>query len=214
MKELTERQCRVLEFLREFLAERGMPPTIREIGEAMGFTFPAARGYLQALERKGFLKLHAGKSRGIELLEAAAAAGPLESDAPHLEHSAAHALPLAGTIRAGEPITARQEIDSYIAVDRELFRDPDAFVLRVVGDSMVEAGIFEGDYVVVSGRSEVPQGAIGVAMVGGDEATVKRIYNEGAVVRLVPENPTMSPTEHHYGDVRVLGRVTGVIRKL
>ena len=214
MKELTDRQQRVLEFLREFLSERGMPPTIREIGDAMGFTFPAARGYLQALERKGFLKLHAGKSRGIELLEAAAAAGPLESDAPHPEHSVALALPLAGVIRAGEPITARQEIETYIAVDRELFRDPDAFVLRVVGDSMVEAGIFEGDYVVVSGRSEVMRGAIGVAMVGGEDATVKRIYNEGAVVRLVPENPTMQPTEHPAEEVRVLGRVTGVIRKL
>ena len=214
MKELTDRQQRVLEFLSDFLAEQGMPPTIREIGEAMGFTFPAARGYLQALERKGFLKLHAGKSRGMELL-----AGPASNeDEPDDFHSQplaeTHALPLAGVIRAGEPITARQEIDSYIAVDRELFRDPDAFVLRVVGDSMIEAGIFEDDYVVVSGRSEVPRGAIGVALVGLEDATVKRIYNEGAVVRLVPENPTMSPTEHPYGEVRILGRVTGVIRKL
>ncbi len=211
MKELTDRQRRVLEFLSEFLAERGMPPTIREIGEAMGFTFPAARGYLQALERKGFLRLHAGKSRGMELL---GDTGPATETPDAFQHPDTLALPLAGAIRAGEPITARQEIETYIAVDRELFRDPDAFVLRVVGDSMVEAGIFEGDYVVVSGRSEVPRGAIGVVLVGEEDATVKRIYNEGAVVRLVPENPTMSPTEHHYGEVRILGRVTGVIRKL
>ena len=217
MKELTDRQRRVLEFLQESLANQGMPPTIREIGEAMGFTFPAARGHLQALEKKGFLKLHAGKSRGIELLGAMSSA---EATRGSFEHPPTHALPLAGTIRAGEPITARQEIDSYIAVDRELFRDPDAFVLRVVGESMVEAGIFEGDYVVVSGRSEVPRGAIGVALIEGasgsgeGEATVKRIYKEGAYVRLVPENPTMSPTEHPSYDVRVLGRVTGVIRKL
>ena len=211
MKELTEKQQRVLGFLEEFLAEQGMPPTIREIGDAMGFTFPAARGYLQALEKKGFLKLHAGKSRGIELLVVET---PDEPNALDSMPSAAHALPLAGAIRAGEPITARQEIETYIAVDRELFRDPDAFVLRVTGQSMREAGIFEGDYVVVSGRSEVPQGAIGVALVGDEEATVKRIYKEGPIVRLVPENSTMEPTEHPAQEISIIGRVTGVIRKL
>ncbi|KKL77894.1 hypothetical protein LCGC14_2030330 [marine sediment metagenome] len=201
MKELTEKQQRVLEFLQEFQAGQGMPPTIREIGAAMGFTFPAARGYLQALERKGHVKLSPGMHRGIELIE----------EEPLVETLA---LPLAGAIRAGEPITARQEIETYIAVDRELFRDPDAFVLRVVGDSMIDAGIFEGDYVVVSGRSEVPRGAIGVVLVGDDEATVKRIYKEGAIVRLVPENPTMEPAEHPAQEISIIGRVTGVIRKL
>ena len=201
MKELTEKQQRVLEFLQEFQAGQGMPPTIREIGEAMGFTFPAARGHLKALERKGHVKLSPGMHRGIELIE----------EEPLVETLA---LPLAGAIRAGEPITARQEIETYIAVDRELFRDPDAFVLRVTGQSMREAGIFEGDYVVVSGRSEVPQGAIGVALVGDDEATVKRIYKEGPIVRLVPENSTMEPTEHPAQEISIIGRVTGVIRKL
>ena len=211
MKGLTERQQRVLGFLQDYLAEQGMPPTIREIGEAMGFTFPAARGYLQALEKKGFLKLRTGKSRGIELL---GATGPTTEVQEAPEFHSAHALPLAGAIRTGEPITALQEIETYIAVDRELFRDPDAFVLRVIGESMREAGIFEGDYVVVSGRSEVPQGAIGVALVGDDEATVKRIYKEGPIVRLVPENSTMEPTEHPAQEISIIGRVTGVIRKL
>ncbi len=201
MKELTGRQEQVLGFLREFMKERGMPPTVREIGEAMGFNFPAASGHLKALERKGHVKLSPGMHRGIELIE----------EEPLVETLA---LPLAGAIRAGEPITARQEIETYIAVDRELFRDPDAFVLRVTGQSMREAGIFEGDYVVVSGRSEVPQGAIGVALVGNDEATVKRIYKEGPIVRLVPENSTMEPTEHPAQEISIIGRVTGVIRKL
>lgn len=212
MEALTEKQERVFEFLRKFMSEQGMPPTIREIGQAMGFTFPAARGYLQALERKGYLKLHAGKSRGMELLSGEAV--PVEPDFPGPEPSQAHSLPLAGAIRAGEPVTALQEIESYIAVDRELFRDPDSFVLRVIGESMREAGIFDGDYVVVSARSELPRGAIGVALVGGEDATVKRIYKEGALVRLVPENSEMEPVEHPAQDVQVLGRVTGVIRKL
>jgi repressor LexA len=206
MKGLTERQERVLGFLRDFLRERGMPPTVREIGAGMGFNFPAARGHLKALEKKGCLKLRPGVHRGIELLD--------DNAGPALSAPPMGALALVGTIRAGRPITAREEIETYIAVDRELFRDQEAFVLRVTGESMVGAGIFDGDYVVVSPRSEVPRGGIGVALVDEEEATVKRIYSEGAVVRLVPENPTMQPTEHQAGDVRVLGRVSGVIRKL
>lgn len=203
MRGLTERQESVLGFLRDFARERGMPPTVREIGEAMGFNFPAARMHLKALEKKGFLRLSPGVHRGIELL----------GDDPGPSAPMA-ALPLVGTIRAGRPITAREEIESYIAVDRELFRDQEAFVLRVTGESMVGAGIFDGDYVVVSPRSEVPRGGIGVVLVDEGEATVKRIYTEGPVVRLVPENPSMEPTEHPAVDVRVLGRVSGVIRKL
>jgi repressor LexA len=204
MKELTDKQQKVLNFLREHIKYRGMPPTVREIGQEMGFNFPAARGHLKALERKGHVKLSAGMHRGIELVDEKPLAETLT-------------LPLAGSIRAGKPITAIEEIESYIAVDRELFRDPDAFVLRVTGESMQEAGIYDGDYVVVSQRSEVPQGGIGVAMVGGpteNEATVKRIYKEGVTVRLVPENSTMEPTEHPADEVSIIGRVTGVIRKL
>ena len=207
MKGLTDRQAEVLDFLKAFFREQGMPPTVREIGDAMGFNFPAARGHLRALHKKGFVKLTPGRARGIEILGQDMTSLPV----PPVPENA---FPLVGTIRAGQPITAREEIESYIAVDRDLFRDPESFVLRVVGQSMRDAGIFEGDYVVVSPRSEVQRGGIGVVLVGEEEATVKRVYQDGATVRLVPENDEFSPTEHPASEVRLLGRVSGVIRKL
>jgi repressor LexA len=199
MKGLTDKQQRVLDFLRDCLHSNGIPPTMREIGAHFGFNFPAARGHLKALENKGFIKLKAGVSRGIELLDRQ---GP-----------EALALPVAGEIRAGRPLLARQEIESRIYVDRNLFRDENSFALTVIGDSMVEAGILDGDYVVVRPGAEVRHGQIGVALIG-DEATVKRIEWADGMIRLVPENHTMEPVEFPESEVRILGRVTGVVRKL
>jgi repressor LexA len=145
--------------------------------------------------------LSEGRSRGIEL------PGGIPS-------AAASSLPLVGEVRAGEPILAVENIEEHIALDKNLFKDEGSFVLRVRGDSMRDAGILEGDYVVVSPSREVRTGQTGVALVGEEEATVKEIRYEGGDVVLVPHNPDYETTRHRAGTVRILGRVTGVVRKL
>jgi len=205
MENLTDKQAQVLGFLKEHARQEGYPPTMREIGEHFGFSFPAAKGHLQALERKGYIKLHPGLSRGIEILEGEDPGGPMPRTL---------SLPLVGTIRAGEPLTAVREYEERISVDQNLFGHEGSFVLRVKGDSMYEAGIFEGDYVIVRPQSYVESGHIGVALVGGEEATVKRITYDGPHVTLVPCNPTLSPATHLASEVEVLGKVMGLIRKM
>lgn len=205
MEKLTDKQAKILSFLKEHAREQGYPPTMREIGEHFGFSFPAAKGHLQALERKGYIKLNPGKSRGIEIVE------DEDNMAPMPE---ALSLPLAGEIRAGEPMTALREYDERISVDSNLFGHEGSFVLRVKGDSMYEAGILEGDYVIVRPQSYVESGTIGVALVGGEEATVKKITYDGPHVTLVPCNPMLSPVTHAAREVEVLGKVMGLIRKM
>lgn len=189
-----------MEFIRSHVRDRGYPPTVREIGSEFGFSAPGAKNHLKALARKGYIKVAPGMSRGIEVLD--------------MHFPEALSLPLVGDIRAGRPILAVEEISERISVDRDLFSDEGAFVLRVKGDSMMDAGIFHSDFIIVSPRSQVERGEIGVALIGGDEATVKRIYHDGPTVRLVPENSAMSPTEYPASDVSVLGRVVGVMRKI
>jgi repressor LexA len=161
MKDLTEKQRRILEFLKEYTKNHGYPPTVREIGEHFKFLWAAARGHLQALQRKGFIRLNPSKSRGIEI--------------PGLMPSTGSMVPVAGKIRAGKPILAREDIDTHIMVDKSLFPHQNAFSLRITGDSMVEAGIFEGDYVIVRPQKTIENGEIGVVLIE-DEATVKRVY--------------------------------------
>jgi repressor LexA len=199
MKDLTEKQRRILEFLKEYAKNHGYPPTIREIGAHFKFLWAAARGHLQALQRKGFIKLNPSKSRGIEI--------------PGLMPATVSMVPVAGKIRAGKPILAREDIESHIAVDKDLFRDNNAFALRVTGDSMVEAGILNGDYIVVRPQKTIENGEIGVVLIE-DEATVKRVYKEKKKIVLKPENRNMQPTKHNSDEVSIIGRVVGVIRKL
>jgi repressor LexA len=205
MEKLTDKQARILDFLREHAREQGYPPTMREIGEHFGFSFPAAKGHLQALERKGAIRLNPGKSRGIEIVE---------DEAGQVPYPEALSLPLVGNIRAGEPLTAVREYEERISVDQNLFGHEGSFVLRVKGDSMYEAGILEGDYVIVRPQSYVEDGHIGIALVGGEEATVKKIRYDGPHVSLVPCNPMLSPATHLARDVQILGKVMGLIRKM
>jgi repressor LexA len=199
MKELTEKQKRILEFLVEYTKNHGCPPTVREIGEHFRFLWSAARGHLHALERKGFIKLKHAKSRGIEI--------------PGLMPSTGFMLPVAGKIRAGRPILAREDIDAHILVDKSLFPHSDSFSLRVTGDSMIEAGILNGDYVVVRPQKTIENGEIAVVLIE-DEATVKRVYKEKKKIVLKPENKNMQPTKHNPDEVSIIGRVIGVIRKM
>jgi repressor LexA len=172
MEMLTKRQEAVMRFLRKYVSEHGYPPTVREIGGHFGFTWPAARGYLKALQKKGAIRLRPHKSRGIEI--------------PGMR-SEAVGLPLVGGIRAGRPVLAVEEFGERIFVDSKLFRHEDAFTLRVRGESMKEAGILDGDYVVVKTQETVTNGETGVVLIG-DEATVKKVYVKGDSVTL-PTRP-------------------------
>jgi repressor LexA len=122
-------------------------------------------------------------------------------------------LPIAGRVRAGRPVLALEEVEDHIVIDRNLFKDNDAFALRITGDSMVEAGIFEGDYVIVKPQRTIENGEVAVVLLE-DEATVKRVHKEKRKIVLKPENRTMQPTKHSPDEVTVIGRVIGVIRKL
>ena len=199
MQELTDRQKKVIEFLKSYVKEHGYPPTMREIGEYFGFTWPAARGHLIALNKKGMIRINPLKSRGIEII------GLRQKDVVE--------LPVAGRITAGKPVLAIEEIESHIFVDRNLFKDSDSFVLRIKGDSMVEAGIFDGDYVVVRPQKEITGGEIGVVLIG-DEATVKKIAIKKNSITLIPANKTMKPVIYKPDEVSIVGKVIGVIRKL
>ena len=199
MKDLTDKQKRILEFLREYTGAHGYPPTVREIGEHFRFLWAAARRHLQALEKKGFIKLKPSTSRGIEI--------------PGLMPSGGFMLPVAGKIRAGRPILAREDIDTHIMIDKSLFPHSDSFSLRVTGDSMIETGILDGDYLVVKPQKTIENGEIGVVLIE-DEATVKRVYKEKKKIVLKPENRNMQPTTHNPEEVTIIGKVVGVIRKI
>jgi repressor LexA len=199
MKELTKKQGKVLEFLTSYTKKYGYPPTIREIGEHFGFLWTAARGHLQALERKGFLKINPYRSRGIDIIGLKPTEGLM--------------VPVAGKIRAGRPILATEDIDAHILIDKSLFPAKDAFSLKVTGDSMIEAGILDGDYVVIKPQKVIENGEIGVFLIG-DEATVKRIFKDEKKIILKPENRHMKPESYNPDEVIIIGKVIGVIRKI
>jgi repressor LexA len=206
---VTERQRAILDYLRGFVEEQGYPPTVREIGEAVGLRSPSTvHAHLAQLERAGLLRRDATKPRALELTdrrrEGDEAAGGV------------HRLPLVGEIAAGGPLLAEQNIEDYVAVPEPLSRGGEEFLLRIKGDSMVNAGILDGDFVVVERRQDARDGEIVVALAGddeaADEATVKRFFREGGRVRLQPENDALEPI---YADhVQVLGKVIGVFRQV
>jgi repressor LexA len=206
---LTGRQQQIWTFLTDYVGSHGYPPTVREIGEAVGLASPSTvHAHLANLERAGYLKRDPTKPRALELLrDRPAAAEPATLDA--------YRLPLVGDIAAGGPILAEENVEEQIGVPEPLGRNAD-FLLRVRGDSMVNAGILDGDIVVVQRRDEARNGEIVAALCGDDEsageATVKRFFREGDRVRLQPENDELEPMYPPY--VRILGRVVGVFRTL
>jgi repressor LexA len=205
---LTERQRQILDFLTSYLDAHGYPPTVREIGEAVGLASPSTvHAHLANLERAGLIKRDPTKPRALELTERVRSQ-PAED---------VHRLPLVGEIAAGSPLLADENIQEHLAVPDTLARgDGEEFLLRVKGDSMVNAGILDGDIVVVHRQDDARNGEIVVALAGqdegADEATVKRFFREGGRVRLQPENDSLDPIYAEY--VQVLGAVTGVFRKL
>jgi repressor LexA len=204
--ELTGRQQEIWTFLVEYVDRHGYPPTVREIGEEVGLASPSTvHAHLANLERAGFLKRDPTKPRALELI---GREKPVESNVVELPK-----LPLLGQIAAGGPLLAEQNVEDSIAVPETLKGD---FVLRVKGESMIEAGILDGDLVVVKRAQDARNGDIVVALAGddesADEATVKTFYRENGRVRLQPENASLEPiyAEH----VQILGRVVGVFRTL
>ncbi|RMG75066.1 MAG: transcriptional repressor LexA [Nitrospirae bacterium] len=196
--ELTRRQRAILEFIKRFIDREGYPPTVREVAREFGYRSPlSAKQHIDALVRKGYLSRTASLSRGIRVNEPS---------------GSALRLPVLGTIRAGSPILARENIEEYISLSKGLFPLQEGFGLRVVGDSMKDAGIMEGDIVIVRPGQEVRNGDIVVALIG-DEATVKRFFMEQDRVVLKPEHPDMEPLLLRASEVRVLGRVVGLIRR-
>jgi repressor LexA len=210
---LTARQRQILDFLKSYLDEHGYPPTVREIGEAVGLASPSTvHAHLANLERAGLLKRDPTKPRALEL------ANRRERKEPAARAQDVHRLPLVGEIAAGGPLLAEQNVEDYLAVPDTLARgDGEEFVLRVKGDSMVKAGILDGDYVVVRRQSDARDGDIVAALAGADEladeATIKRLFRDAdGRVRLQPENDALEPI---YADhVQLLGVVTGVFRRL
>lgn len=205
MDDITPRQQRILDYIRTTVRERGYPPTVREIGEAVGLTSSSSvHAQLENLRRKGRLRKDASKPRAIEV----AGARPMEA--------AAAVVPLVGRIAAGGPALADQQIDEYLAVPEGFAGETEHFALRVEGDSMVDAGILEGDIVVVRRQDVAEEGAVVVALLPGpgeEEATVKRLRRSGSRITLVPENSTMEPFDLPEGG-RIVGQVVSILRKL
>jgi repressor LexA len=208
---LTGRQQEIWTFLTQYVDEHGYPPTVREIGEAVGLASPSTvHAHLANLERAGLIKRDPTKPRALELRRDPK---PTPQRAPAED---VHRLPLLGEIAAGGPLLAEQNVEDYLAVPEPLARGGEEFLLRIKGDSMIDAGILEGDIVVVRREQTARDGEIVVALAGtdesADEATVKRFFRENGRVRLQPENAALEPiyAEH----VEVLGVVTGVFRTL
>jgi repressor LexA len=202
---LTGRQQEIWDFLVDYVDRHGYPPTVREIGEAVGLASPSTvHAHLANLERAGLLKRDPTKPRALELV------GRERHEAPA---GALNRLPLVGQIAAGGPLLADQNVEDHLAVPETLRGD---FLLRVKGDSMINAGILDGDIVVVQRAQDARNGEIVVALAGedesADEATVKRFFREDRRVRLQPENDALEPIYSPH--VQILGRVTGVFREL
>lgn len=201
VNDLTPRQRQILEFIKREVQQRGYPPSVREIGQAVGLSSSSTvHGHLNKLEEKGYIRRDPTKPRAIEVLEpgGAPAGGVIYA-------------PVVGRVTAGEPILAVENIEGYFPLAREFAGAGELFLLQVRGDSMIKAGILDGDYVIVRQQPDAVNGDIVVALLG-EEATVKRFFRENGYVRLQPENDAYQPIMAR--DVQILGKVIGVYRRL
>jgi repressor LexA len=208
--ELTSRQREILEFVNSHVAAHGYPPTVREIGQAVGLTSPSTvHAHLARLETAGLIRRDATKPRALEVIEGGRSKA--RSQAAGSAGSQATMLPLVGEVAAGAPVVAEDRIEDRMAVPDQLCDDGD-FLLTIRGDSMINAGILDGDYVVVRKQDDARNGEIVVALVGDEDATVKRFYRDNGRVRLQPENDTMDPL--YPEQVAIIGSVKAVLRRL
>ncbi|OIU72094.1 transcriptional repressor LexA [Rossellomorea aquimaris] len=205
MTKLSKRQQDILQYIKVSVKEKGYPPSVREIGEAVGLASSSTvHGHLARLESKGLIRRDPTKPRAIEILD-------LEEDT--IPRQKVVNVPLIGKVTAGQPITAVENVEEFFPLPEHLApSDEQVFMLEIMGDSMIEAGILDGDFVIVRQQQTANNGDIVVAMTEEDEATVKRFFKEKDFVRLQPENSTMSPIILR--NVSILGKVIGVYRQV
>lgn len=202
MHKISERQRRILNFIKKDVMNKGYPPSVREIGEAVGLqSSSTVHAHLCKLEELGYIRRDPAKPRAIEILD--------DENRPKIKSID---VPVLGRVTAGNPILAVENIEEYYPIPRSFVEHEDVFILKIKGDSMIEAGILDGDYVLIERQETAENGNIVVALLEGEEATVKRFYHEGTYVRLQPENSTMEPII--VDDVLILGRVIGVFRRI
>ena len=211
MSELKNKQLLIYEFLKDFTSQKGYPPTVREICKAVGLkSTSSVHGHLKQLEKEGLIKRDPTKPRAIEILDG----GNVFANNNNTVMQEMINLPLVGQVTAGEPILAQQNIQEYIPLPAQLIKGTDTFLLKVKGESMINAGILDNDYVVVDKGATASNSQIVVALVNKESATVKRFFKEGSTVRLQPENEFMEPIILNERDVEIVGTVTGVFRVL
>lgn len=201
---LTRKQAGFFNFLKEYFQERGYPPTVREIMDGLGFSSTnIVRKYLDILERKGYIRRQFNSPRSIEIID-------ISTKSSEVRH-----VPVVGKVRAGIPHPAIEDTEGYFSIDKTLCRNSKAFLLRVIGDSMIDAHILDGDLVLVVPQPVANNGEVVVALIN-DEATVKRFYKKGDTIVLRPEHPTMKPivVKQEDAQVGIIGRVVAVIRQL
>ncbi|WP_026692382.1 transcriptional repressor LexA [Peribacillus kribbensis] len=206
MTKLSKRQLDILDFIKREVKSKGYPPSVREIGEAVGLASSSTvHGHLARLESKGLIRRDPTKPRAIEILEI--------DEASHIPKSNVVNVPLLGKVTAGLPITAIENIEEYFPLPEHLVpHDDHVFMLEIMGDSMIEAGIHDGDNVIVRQQKTANNGDIVVAMTDEDEATVKRFFKEKDFFRLQPENSSMEPIILQ--NVTILGKVIGLYRQI
>lgn len=208
-RSLSARQRHILEFIHEQVQLKGYPPSVREIGAAVGLASSSTvHSHLRKLEEYGYIRRDPTKPRAIEVLIDAEGV----SSGSRVYRMPIVNVPIVGQVTAGEPILAVENIEEYFPVPSDLVGDNDVFMVRIKGDSMIEAGIFDRDYVMVEKASTAQNGDIVVALVGDEEATVKRFYHEGTHIRLQPENSAMAPMILQ--DVMIIGKVIGLFRNI
>ncbi len=211
--DLTKRQQEIFDFIKRYSAAHGYPPTVRDIGKAVGLASSSTvHAHLANLEKAGLLRRDPSKPRAIELLDRVVDGVREAGESAVRALSGGNGLPLVGQVAAGEPILAEENIEEHIPVPAQAGGDAGEFVLRVKGESMIDAGILDGDLVVVQKQDTARDGEIVVARVGDDEATVKTFYRESDHIRLQPENPTLEPIRTR--EVQIEGKVVGLLRSL
>ncbi|WP_209122294.1 transcriptional repressor LexA [Alkalihalobacillus sp. BA299] len=207
MTKLSKRQQEILDYIKTEVRKKGYPPSVREIGEAVGLASSSTvHGHLSRLEKKGLIRRDPTKPRAIEIIDQE------EIEAEQGIDTRTAFVPVIGKVTAGQPITAIENVEEYIPLPERLVSNDSVYVLIIDGDSMIEAGIFDGDMVIVRQQQTANNGDIIVAMTEEDEATVKRFFREKDYIRLQPENSTMEPII--LKSCTILGKVIGVFRTI
>lgn len=204
MEQLTERQKSILRGIHEIYQATGAPPTVRELGQRVGLSSSCTvQRHLDALERKGYIRRNRTKARSVEIVR---------SPDPSMVRRRSVSVPLVGQVAAGQPVLAEDNIEEVYALPADLVGGAETFMLRVKGDSMIEDGLFDGDFVVVQRQVSADDGDVVVALLG-DEATVKRFYRENGRIRLQPSNSSMAPIYAEPGELAIVGKVILGLRR-